>query len=252
MAHLSTLEGARRQDPLLVLYYIALLFTVVGCANALTTPSLGMQRSVDARELYRDATFGRGHLQQDGVTCLAARLSFGRETYGHVLVQELAETMQEQFTAGRVIHPNVIASRINETGLAEDYATMLATYDKTHILDRNTLRKIAEAATVRYFVVPILVNFEEGGATRISLFGMRLAKTAWATARFQLQIWDGWSGRIVWEGMSDLTLAQEFIRERPVRFEDTIQATWESILEKIPPHTTASLSAKEAANLSRK
>lgn len=247
MARLLTWEGARGQDPLLCC--VALLFTLAGCSKAFTTPSLGTQRSVDARELYRDATFGRDHLRQDGVTCLAARLSFGRETYGHVLVQELAETMQEQFADGRVIHPNVIASHINETGLAEDYATMLATYDKTHILDRNTLRKIAEAAKVRYFVVPILVNFEEGGATRISLFGMRLAKTAWATARFQLQIWDGWSGRIVWEGMSDLTLAQEFIRERPVRFEDTIQTTWESILEKIPSNATSPLSAKGADNL---
>lgn len=68
-----------------------------------------------------------------------------------------------------------------------------------------------------------------GDRTRV-----RLAKTSWANARYQLQIWDGQSGRIVWEGISDLTLAQEVIREQPVRFEDIIQETWASLIEQIP------------------
>lgn len=113
---------------------------------------------------------------------------------------------------------------------------MLTAYDKTNILDQKTLDKIATVSQVRYFAVPILVNFKEGGSNRISVFGMRLVKTAWATTRFQLQIWDGISGRIMWEGISDLTLAQEVILERPIRFEDVVFETWSSLVERIPTH----------------
>jgi hypothetical protein len=233
MGCVSARRAPRKRRRLLRLLLFPLVI-LLGCSPSLGRKGLGVQRTVDARELYRDPAFSREDIEREGVTCLVARLSFGHETYGHALVQELAETMQEQLTDRKVVHPNVVASHINQAGLARDYATMITAYDKTNILDRETLHKIAEAVGARYFVVPILVNFREGDITRLSIFGVRLAKTAWATARFQLQIWDSRSGRIVWEGISDLTLAQELLRERPVRFEDTIQATWESIIEKIP------------------
>jgi hypothetical protein len=248
MVCVSAQKVTPRPGKILGLLVIFSLVVSSGCSRGFRPQSL-TQRSVDARELYRDSAFRREHLQRDGVSCLTAQLSFGHETYGYTLVQKLAETLQAQFADGKVVHPNLVASHVNEAGLADEYAAMLTTYDKTHILPRDTLRKIADAARVRYFAVPILVNFQEGGATRLSFFGVRLAKTAWTTARFQLQIWDGRSGRIVWEGISDLTLAQELIWERPVRFEDTIQATWESIIEHIPTDSVSPVQGETPASL---
>ena len=225
-------------------FFFIFLLVFSGCSRALNSTT---RRNVNASELYRDSAFGREHLERAGVTCLAARLSFGDETYGRALVQGMVETLHTHLSGRGIVHPNLAASHINEAGLAEDYAKMLAAYDETNILDRKTLRKITAAVRVRYFVVPILVNFQEGGSTRLSVFGVRLARTAWANARFQLQIWDGQSGRIVWEGMSDLTLAQELLGEQPVRFENIIAATWESIVEKIPSNSVAPAQADEPA-----
>lgn len=227
--------------------FFLFLGIVSGCSRALPAfnKDFGEQRIANARELYRDPSFRREDLEREGVTCLPARLSFGHETYGHALVQGLAEMMQVNLSGKGIVHPNLAASRINEAGLAEDYAAMLTAYDRTNILDRDTLHKIGGAVRVGYFAVPILLNFRERQNTRISVFGLRLAKTSWATARFQLQIWDARSGGIVWEGLSDFTLAQEILRERPVQLEDTIRATWESLIKEIPSDTVSPAKAEE-------
>lgn len=239
MAHVSVRSVTPRQIGLVGLCFLSLL-SLPGCSQTFNPTR---QRTVEARELYRDSAFGQESIKRDRISCLTARLSFGHETYGRALMQGLVETMEAHLASDGVVHPNLVASHINEAGLAADYATMLTNYDKTNILDRHTLRKIAEATGVRYFAVPILVNFREDNSTRISLFGLRLAKTAWANARFQLQIWDGYSGRIVWEGISDLTIAQEMIRESPVQFEDTVQATWENLIQKIPAQAISPVDA---------
>lgn len=150
-------------------------------AQRLSPEQLTKQRSVSARELFRDPSFEREDMQNEGVTCLAARLSFGNETYGRPLVQGLVDAINVHLDGRGVIHPNLVASEINTAGLAHDYANMLTAYDKTNILDQKTLDKIATVSQVRYFAVPILVNFKEGGSNRISVFGMRLVKTAWTT-----------------------------------------------------------------------
>ncbi len=219
-----------------------------GCVRSLGTRGLMMQRSASAQQLYREPSFGREDLEREGLTCLSARLSFGHETYGYALVQGLVEVLQESPFGKGMVHPNKASSLVNEAGLAEDYAAMIEAYDKTHILYRDTLRKIGQAVGVRYFAIPILVRFDEGRKGRISFFGLRAVETAWATARFQLQIWDAQSGWMVWEGLVDLTLAQERIRERPISFEDMIRLTWEALIEKIPSDSALpSQEAKEPA-----
>ena len=192
-----------------------------------------MQRSADARQLYRESDFGLSHLERDGVTSLATRLRFGDETLGQALRQGLVDTLEARLDDG-LVHPNLAASQINEAGLSRSYAEMLAAYDETHILDRDALHTISQAVGVRYCALPILVNFRETTSTRFSALGLRLGKTTSASARIQLQIWDGRSGRIVWDGFADLTLAQETFREGPIVFGDTVRATWESLIDQIP------------------
>lgn len=209
---------------------------VLGCYRPFEGRTMMMQRAVDAREFYREPGFALESLEADGVTSLAARVSFGRETFGQALGQGLVEALESRLDDG-VVHPNLASSQINEAGLAESYAEMLEAYDKTNILDRDALRQISEAVKVRYVAVPILVNFSESSSTRFSVFGFRLGKTASTSARFQLQIWDGHSGRIVWEGISDLTLAQETFREGPIRFSQIVNATWLSLVEQIPSNS---------------
>lgn len=197
----------------------------------------GLQRSYSARELYREGEFTLEMMDRGGVTSMATRVSFGDETYAVMLLQGLVDTLGKHLTPGQVVHPNLVASLINEAGLSRQYAAMLDEYDETSILEIGLLQKISEVSGVRYFCVPILVTFSEGIKGRFSVFGVKMGQTAVAHARFNLQIWDGRTGRIAWEGYSDLTLAQETFRESPVGIEEIVSATWESLIWQIPRET---------------
>jgi len=111
---------------------------------------------------------------------------------------------------------------------------MLTAYDTTHILAREPLRQVGAAVGVRYLALPILVTWHEAQSPRLTALGLQAVKTVSATARFELQLWDTRSGRVVWEGFSELTLAEDLIRERPVPFAALIQATWETLLQHLP------------------
>ena len=61
---------------------------------------------------------------------------------------------------------------------------------------------------------------QERGARRAVLTRMEFGK--------------GETGRIVWEGLSDLTLAEELVRERSIYFGRALETTWGLVLQKIP------------------
>ena len=217
---------------------ISLAVLSTGCSTtSAKMKQLFSQQTSNARELYCESAFRRELLEQEGVTVLAARVNWGHETYGPVLVQGLAGSMQSQLSVHKIVHPNLAVNRISAAGLTQTYATMLTDYDRTNILSRKALQKVGKAVQARYFALPILVTFQEDQSSRLSAFGLRAAKTASATARLQLQIWDAHSGRIVWEGLSDVTMAREMIWEGPIHFDEIIQTTWAKLLQTIPSAT---------------
>ncbi len=214
------------------------LATAMSVASACYRPmgpgTFMMQRAGDAAQLYADPAFDIQRLEEGGVVILNARLGFGNETLGAPMVRGLVKLLRELLSADSVLHPSELASRINAAGLAPEYGDMLTAYATTGILERTTLVKLEDAVRVRYFGMPVLVSFYEAQSSRISVFGVRLGKTASASTRFDLQIWDGRTGRIVWEGSSHLTLAQEVVREGPIPLEETVRGTWESMIQEMP------------------
>ena len=207
------------------------------CYRPMSSGTFMMQRAGDAEQLYTDPAFGIQRLEEDGVAILNARVSFGNETIGAPMVRGLAKLLREVLSTESVLHPSELASRINAAGLAPEYGDMLIAYATTGILERTTLVKLEQAVRVRYFGMPVLVSFREGQASRLSVLGVRIGKTASATARFDLQIWDGRTGRVIWEGSSDVTLAQEVVREEPIPLEEIIHAAWESLIREMPTNS---------------
>ena len=217
------------------LFFLPCLLT--GCAS-FTMNRLFLQQSANARELYCEPGFRWESLEEGGVTFLAARVNTGQETYGPSLIQGLVDSMQISLPSQKIIHPNLAVNRVSKAGLSQAYAAMLAEHGDTNILPRTTLRKVGKVVQARYFALPVLVSFREDQSSRLTAFGVQAARTASATARLQLQIWDAQEGRIVWEGRSDVTLAREMLREGPIRFDEIIQVTWAKLLQQIPSDMT--------------
>jgi hypothetical protein len=129
---------------------------------------------------------------------------------------------------------------------------MLAEHGNTNILPRATLHKVGKVVQAHYFALPVLVSFREDQSSRLSAFGVQAARTASATARLQLQIWDAQAGHIVWEGRSDVTLARETIWEGPIHFDEIVHVTWAKLLQQIPSDmTTPSPADEEASSTAR-
>jgi hypothetical protein len=89
---------------------------------------------------------------------------------------------------------------------------MFSEYEKTGILERDTLERIGNAAGVRYVAKLNLGNFEQSTSGRAKILGVRFLDTRTATIRVHLEIWDTDSGAIVWQGNEELTFAEEGIR----------------------------------------
>jgi hypothetical protein len=187
-------------------------------------------------------------LEEGGITFLAARVNTGQETYGPSLTQGLVDSMHANLSDEKIVHPNLAVNRVSKAGLTHAYSSMLAEHKKTNILPRPTLHKVGKAVQARYFALPVLVSFREDQSSRLTAFGVQAARTASATARLQLQIWDAHAGRIVWEGRSDVTLAREMLREGPIRFDEIVQVTWTKLLQQIPSDMTTPSPADEEAS----
>jgi PBP1b-binding outer membrane lipoprotein LpoB len=227
----------RREKPRFVMLFLLLTYFLNGCASV-KVDRLFLQQSANARELYCEPGFRWQSLEEGGITFLAARVNTGQETYGPSLAQGLVDSMQTSLSAQKIVHPNLAVNRVSKAGLARTYATMLTEHGKTNILPRMMLRKVGQAVHAQYFALPILISFREDQSSRLTAFGLQAARTASATARLQLQIWDSEAGRIVWEGRSDVTLAREMLREGPIRFDEIIQIAWAQLLQQIPANET--------------
>jgi hypothetical protein len=240
----------RRAQILTVCLFFLACF-LAGCAS-FTMNRLFLQQSSNARELYCESGFRWESLEEGGITFLAARVNTGQETYGPSLIQGLVDSMQANLSNEKIVHPNLAVNRVSRAGLTHAYAAMLAEHGRTNILPRPTLRKVGKVVQARYFALPVLVSFREDQSSRLSAFGVQAARTASATARLQLQIWDAQAGRIVWEGRSDVTLAREMLREGPIRFDEIVQVTWAKLLQQIPTDmTTPSPSDEEASAMAK-
>jgi len=229
--------GSPTQVLFRILFGLSLIALSFGCSTA-KVQRLFAQQTANARELYCEPGFRWESLEEGGVTFLAARVNTGQETYGPSLIQGLVDSMQTNLPNQKIVHPNLAVNRVSKAGLSHAYATMLAEHSETNILPPATLRKVGKAVQARYFALPVLVSFREDQSSRLSAFGVQAARTASATARLQLQIWDAQAGRIVWEGRSDVTLAREMLREGPIRFDEIIQVTWANLLRQIPSDMT--------------
>lgn len=214
---------------------VLLLAMVAGC-----TMTGVRQRTVSAREVYKyPASFHRGDLVEEGVTVLAPQLNVGQEAMGQVFLESLLESLDGHLSTPRekevgLVHPYRLAQSINRADLTTAYARMIQQYNRTGILRGELLNRFRDLVGVRYFAVPILMNFQEREAPRLTPFGFRMINTARATARFQLQIWDSRTQQVVWEGTSDLTLARDTFLEQPIRFSEIVSETWDALIQKMP------------------
>ncbi|HEX7000022.1 MAG TPA: hypothetical protein VF322_17960 [Gammaproteobacteria bacterium] len=153
-----------------------------------------------------------------GIGVLTPSTPTGHESDKQALADALGQALEESESVGTVLPLTNTLSAINTAGLARAYAEMLAEYEHTGVLERDTLKRIGEAAGVRYLAKLNLGDFVQSSDKRLAIAGIRLFDTWRALIRVHLEVWDSRTGTIVWEGNEELVFAHEGAKERPVSF----------------------------------
>jgi hypothetical protein len=75
---------------------------------------------------------------------------------------------------------------------------------------------------------------------RFRFFGLRVFQTRVTILRLSLQIWDAYTGEIVWESSGEGTMAAEDVRDVMIPFEEITQKLWIKILADLWPQAESS------------
>ena len=119
-------------------------------------------------------------------------------------------------------------NRLNDQGLAVEYADLVSGFARSGILERERLRRIGEGLGIPYVLQPGLAEFTQVVGDKFEAMGFKLLKTRLTTLRLWLQLWDTRTGQILWESSGEITVATQLLTQESaaVSLEDIAQRLW--------------------------
>lgn len=152
--------------------------------------------------------------------------------YGPSLSHALSAALSEVSPPIRESPVYETMNRINEKGLAADYAELTSEYARSGILDRQRLKRIGSALGFKYVLQPGIGDFREVLVDRFQFWGWRLVKARAATLRLWLRLWDAETGQILWEAAGEGTVTSELLEELPtVPLNEIARRLWSHMIQ---------------------
>lgn len=175
-----------------------------------------------------------GDLASHGVAFITPSVALGKEEDKQVLALIFTEVLAEERPDIRTVTLPETLGLINTNGYAESYRRMYEDYRDTGIFRREILAEIGRVSGARYLAQLNLADFEQGSAARFGAFGLRLMETKRASIRLFLQIWDSDTGRIVWEGVQEMSYAYDTATEKTISFRTVVEASARTLIRELP------------------
>ena len=128
-------------------------------------------------------------------------------------------------------HPGIAAhetlNMLNQQGLGAEYSTLIASFGRGGILEREPLQRIGSALSSRYVLLPGLAEFNQVIIDRLSIYGWNIIQSWVTTLRLWLQLWETQTGKILWESSGEVTMATKLLRsEQTVPLDEIAQKLW--------------------------
>jgi hypothetical protein len=175
-------------------------------------------------------SFSPWTLEREAVALFEAHAPGGLRGNELGLAGYLAEILKAVAPDFKIVSPQETASRINQGGLAQDYARMRTDYEQTNILEASTLRKLGEATKARYAFQPRLGAFSQTMINRWTPWDLRIIQTRSSTLRLSLQLWDTHTGEPIWSSTAEAILSGEVFFQDPVYLEDAARVALGSVV----------------------
>ncbi len=127
-----------------------------------------------------------------------------------------------------------LINKINEKGISQRHAEMRKFYQENGMFRKSDLEFLAKEIGADYLVLPCLLNIERWSKGRLSVAGVKFLSTQIISGMLGMEIWDTRTGRKVFSATSDVTLANERIKEEPIAMEEAFESAWLGIMKELP------------------
>jgi hypothetical protein len=187
-------------------------------------------------------SFDPGSLSSEPIAVLGAVTMPGLRGNEVGLDLMLVEVLHRVAPHLHIVSQQQTISQINQQGLASVYNQMRVDAEQSHILDRDSLKKVGLAIGARYVFQPRLAAFTQNMYDRWTFpgFGVVVSQTRQSNLRMSVQLWDSTTGELLWASMAEGTMQSEAFAKDPVYLEDTMRVTLGSIIADFLNRKTAS------------
>jgi len=127
---------------------------------------------------------------------------------------------------------------LNEKGLCQKHAEMKKFYQENGMFRKSDLEFMANEIGADYLILPCLLDIKRWSNGRLSVVGVKLFHTQIASGMLSMEIWDTRKGHKVFSATSDVTIANESIKEAPISMEEAFERAWLGIMRELPGQTT--------------
>jgi hypothetical protein len=127
-----------------------------------------------------------------------------------------------------------LANKLNEKGLCQKHAEMRKFYEENGMFRKSDLEFLANEIGADYLILPCLLNINRWSQGRLSVFGVKFLNTQIVSGQMGMEIWDAKTGNKVFSASSDVTLANERIKEEPISMEEAFESAWFGIIKELP------------------
>jgi hypothetical protein len=127
-----------------------------------------------------------------------------------------------------------LVNKLNERGIYQRHAEMRKFYEENGMFRKSDLEFLAKETGADYLVLPCLLDIKRWSQGRLSVVGMKFLQTQIVSGILGMEIWDTRSGHKVFSAISDVTLANERIREEPISMEEAFEKAWLGIMKEMP------------------
>lgn len=173
-------------------------------------------------------------LRTSGIAFITPSSVTGQEEDKQALALAFTEELKRSRPEWRVVPLPETLSAINRADISGEYRKMFEDYRLTGIFSRETLQKVSRVAGVRYLAQLKLGGFRQESKNRWGTLGIRMLETKTTFLRLYLQIWDGETGSVAWEGAQELSSSHETLKENAISFKTAVEQSAHELLVLLP------------------
>jgi hypothetical protein len=140
-------------------------------------------------------------------------------------------------------------NKLNEKGLCQRNADMREFYRKNGMFRKSDLEFLAKEIGADYIVLPCLIDIQRWSQGRLSVAGVKFLNTQIVNGILAMEIWDTRTGYKVFSASSDVTLANERIKEAPIAMEEAFESAWLGIMKELPGYPALAEEQNQADEL---